>query len=643
MKFKKVIITLIVASLMLSSLPTAKRTVLADYSPRDIDFHWAENDITDLVNAGILRGNQDYTNPDSNITRGEFAALTARTLGLKGGNNTFFTDIQKGHMFHSEIGALYQEGLINGVGGGIFDSKRTVTREEIMLIVSRTLSEARGKKVNFKDIKNNYKYLKELEIALGSGIITGFSDNTFRPHLNATRSECAVILKRLLQAQKSISKSEVLKITEEYIQNDKKDTEKNLDITLGRAKSEIELKLDAKAQVEKNLAQIEKVFDNLTVTDYTSKGALASVTYEGDAEYFVTTKDNSRHRDYYVAYKFDIINTNNKLYIYDANMSLKKKEKINLTWDVTSTPPDYAPEGVNVISPSSFQISKENLGVESRDLFGGIKFYNSLTRKYVNYAKSNGYEVWPIYKTDFSLKTSNDFLNSPTARKKAIEYLIDYSLKYLIDGINIDFENIYSSNRYLLTKHTRELSVMLHELGLIVSCDITRLEPTSANWSMCYDRNVLSENCDYVMLMAYDEYYASSPTAGSVASLDWTEESVKRTLEEIPAHKLVLGIPFYMRYFEVVGNKVTASKAIGMSTAYDLIQKNNPKYTYMESDGQYKISWKDGKKTCVFWLESTDTISKRMDILNKYNLAGVASWRRGLEISRVWETISSKL
>ena len=90
---------------------------------------------------------------------------------------------------------------------------------------------------------------------------------------------------------------------------------------------------------------------------------------------------------------------------------------------------------------------------------------------------------------------------------------------------------MYQKNRHLLTKHIADASVMLHELGLIVSADITRYEPTSANWSMCYDRNLLSKHTDYIMLMAYDEYYASSKSAGSVASLFWVFPFICDTLK----------------------------------------------------------------------------------------------------------------
>ncbi len=625
-----------------SSVPIAK-AYEETYAPRDINSHWAEDSLATMVNAGIIKGSQSYVNPDKSISRGEFSALTARTLALDLDTDSNFDDIPKGHMFYKEINALKGAGIISGVGNNIFASDRNITREEIMLIISRCTPNTSKAKVNFKDIKSDYKYIDELKTAVGSGIVSGYDDNTFRPYEKASRAECAVMLERLLKAFEDIEKDDALSLAEEFIENDTSNTQKNLNLSIGRANEETSLKLKAQSRIQKNDAQVTKLLNNADLKKCDINGSFASVSYEGDIQYVTVSKSASKLKTYKAVYDIDIINQNGTLYVYDCSLSLKKKDKINLTWEVYSSVPDYAPGGVNVISPSSFQISKENLGVEKRELLGDIKFYNSLTRKYVNYAKENGYELWPIYKTDFTLKTADEFLNSKETRMKAIEYLLDYAVSYQTDGINIDFENIYERNRYLVTKHVRELSVMLHELGLVVSADITRLEPTSSNWSMCYDRDALSENCDYIMLMAYDEYYASSKSAGPVASLDWTEESVKRTLKEVPKDKLVLGIPFYMRYFEVTGSKVTSTKAISMQTAYELIQKNNPAYTYMEEDGQYKISWKNGNKTCVFWLENTDTVAKRVELVNKYSLAGVASWRRGLEISKVWEVIENNL
>ncbi len=642
MKFKKVIGLLTLSALIVTASPVPGKTYIQNYFPKDTDSHWAEESITELMNMDILKGADGNAYPDRTITRGEFAALTARTLDLEPSYKDTFGDIGKEHMFYGEINALSEKGIVMGVGDGTFQSNRTVTREEIMLMLSRVLPENVKKQVNFKDISKGYTHLESLKKAIGSGIISGFDDNTFRPKANASRAECASMLVRLLKTLEEPSEVKVRELAENYINNDMANRS-NRDISTGRALSELKLKDRARELISSNGATIEKLVSDGKISDVKIEGAIAKVTYTADTDYVMTTKDTSRNAGYKATYKIGIINRNDGIYVYDASLNLSKNERLNLTWEVYSSPPDYAPAGVNAVSPSSFQISAENLGVEKLPLFGNVNFYNSLTRNYMNYARQNGYEVWPIYKTDFSLKTSDSFLNNADARMKSIEYIIKYATKYGIDGLNIDFENVYKKNRHLLSQHARELSVMLHELGLIVSADVTRIEPTSANWSMCYDRNVLSESCDYIMLMAYDEYYASSTSAGPVASLDWVEDSVKKTLKEVPAEKLVLGIPFYMRYFEVTGNKVTSTKAISMQTAYELIQKNNPTYTYMESDGQYKISWKSGNKTCIFWLENTDTVLKRVNLANKYSLAGVASWRRGLEINKVWEVIENNL
>lgn len=643
MKAKKVIAALLVFGISMSQAVKPMAVTETKYIASDIDSHWAEDEISILMNSDILKGYQNKANPDLNITRGEFTALIARTLGLNSDGGRTFSDIPDTHMFFPEIDAASDAGIVMGVGDKLFMPDKTITREEIMLIISRCTENAGQESISFTDISKNYTYLEELKAAVSSGIISGYTDGTFRPKINATRAECAVMLTRLLKSRDDIDKGSLTSLAESYIKNDLENTQDNLNQSIGRARTETELKMTAQSILKDNSTQVEKIPHSITLKSYMSDGSLASAVYTGDITYVTTTRGNTRKMTYAATCKVDVLSRDGKLLVYNYDMSLNKHDRINLTWEVYSSPPDYAPEGVNVISPSSFQISAENLGVDSKLLFDGVKFYNSLTRAYMDYAHQNGYEVWPIYKTDFSLKTSDSFLNNTHARGKAIEYLIEYACKYMIDGINIDFENVYERNRHLVTQHARELSVMLHELGLIVSVDITRLEPTSSNWSMCYDRDSLSDNTDYVMLMAYDEHYASSPKAGSVASLDWTEDSIKKTLNEVPENKLILGIPFYMRYFEVTGSKVTSSKAISMNTAYDLINSNNVTYTYMESDRQYKISWESGGKTCVFWLENTETIAERVKLANKYSLAGIASWRRGLEISKVWDVINQNL
>ena len=66
-----------------------------------------------------------------------------------------------------------------------------------------------------------------------------------------------------------------------------------------------------------------------------------------------------------------------------------------------------------------------------------------------------------------------------------------------------------------------------------------------------YTIGALAESVDYVMVMAYDEHWGTSPVAGSVSSLPWVERGLQGILQEVPADKLLLGIPFYTRLWEI--------------------------------------------------------------------------------------------
>lgn len=63
-----------------------------------------------------------------------------------------------------------------------------------------------------------------------------------------------------------------------------------------------------------------------------------------------------------------------------------------------------------------------------------------------------------------------------------------------------------------------------------------------------YNRKEQANFADYVVIMGYDEHYAGSSEAGSVASLSWVTQGVSDTLKEVPADQVILGMPFIRVY-----------------------------------------------------------------------------------------------
>lgn len=313
--------------------------------------------------------------------------------------------------------------------------------------------------------------------------------------------------------------------------------------------------------------------------------------------------------------------------------------KINMTWEyVGKKNPDTSKlksiSGLDVVSPTWFTIT---------DSQGTVA--NKAGNAYMKWAHNNGYKVWALVSNGSDPDITSGFLNNTDTREKIIQQLLIYAKLYKLDGINIDFENIYLRDKGMLTQFMRELTPLLKEQGLIVSIDVT-FRSSSENWSMCYDRKALGGIVDYMAVMAYDQYWASSPVAGSVAELDWVESNLLRILEEVPAEKVLLGLPFYTRVWkeEVVdGNAKLSSSAVSMETVEKLLSENKPQVVWDKESGQHYAEYKTGKVTNKIWIEDSDSINLKSSLVHKYDLAGAASWRKGFESEDVWAVLQDNL
>lgn len=326
--------------------------------------------------------------------------------------------------------------------------------------------------------------------------------------------------------------------------------------------------------------------------------------------------------------------------------------KINMTWHqiystgVTKTGNHMA--GLNVISPTWFRLV-DNTGLTpysyEREFYGELNLYlaDLGNAGYIEDCKAEGYKVWPMFNTEGSPAKASKFLNSQPAREACVKMMKELILKYDLDGINLDFENMYQSDRDAYSQFVKEMAEMCHSVGAILSVDVTRYEPTSSTYSMCYDRTAIGKYADYVALMAYDQNGTWSTTAGSVADLEWTEESIIRTLEEVPAEKVILGIPFYARVWETSNGKVVKTSALGMSAVAKKIAENNAEIVYDSKTGQNYAEWTSGGNVFKVWIEDKTSVKARLELVEKYDLAGVASWSKTLETSDIWGYIEENL
>ena len=309
----------------------------------------------------------------------------------------------------------------------------------------------------------------------------------------------------------------------------------------------------------------------------------------------------------------------------------------------------YLQQGTSIMSPSLFELDTT-----------GLKPSTKLSYEYVNGYKEKGYRVWPLITNQFDPDMTSKILNNESQWDRYKQGLINYAVEYGYDGYNFDFENVHYKDKGQLTKFVDFLAKGLRDNNLHSSIDVTGYS-NSENWSLVYDRKAYADAVDYVVLMAYDETWASSEKAGPVASYPWVRSHTEQMLSEVPSSKLVLGVPFYMREWSVPvkgsWQGKAKSKTLSMTKALELEREyrdvmrwdDRLKGNYLaltNINGVYGIY--DDKKPyegtlTKIWFEDPQSLSYKLGLVKELQLAGVAAWRKGFEASDVWPVMSFAL
>lgn len=296
-------------------------------------------------------------------------------------------------------------------------------------------------------------------------------------------------------------------------------------------------------------------------------------------------------------------------------------------------------DGVNVVAPTFFSLSDSEKGAIVANV-------GQAGQNYINWAHSNGYRVWPWVANEATNKADKDLtseiLNDYKLREKLISSIVSAVEMYNLDGINLDFENMYESDKDAYSRLVIELAPRLKELGKVLSVDVTAPDG-SPDWSLCFNRNVIGDVADYVIFMAYDQHNQSSTEAGTVAGCDWVEANINKFLgqEGVKPEKIILAMPFYTRVWNVTDGGLSSS-AVDMKSQSTLIP-GDAKITWDDSLKQNLAEYEKNGRTYKVWMEDAKSLKCKLDLVKKYNLAGGAFWRKDQETSDVWKVINENL
>ena len=287
-------------------------------------------------------------------------------------------------------------------------------------------------------------------------------------------------------------------------------------------------------------------------------------------------------------------------------------------------------KAVNVVSPTWFRLNN-NSG----------DFTSIANASYVSKAHELGIDVWALItdvdSTDlYGIEIDFvELLSSSANRRHLIEGLMAQVDTYGLDGINIDFEKVKKDSGIHFAQFLRELSIETRKRGVVLSVD----NYVPSEYTAHYNRKEQGIVADYLIIMGYDEHYVGGGEAGSNASIGFVESGITNTKEVVPADKIINAVPFYTRVWESGADGLKAS-TLTMASQKDWIAKSGVTPMWIDEVCQNYAEYESDGTIYQCWLEDVESLRVKLEVMKTQEIAGVASWKLGIEDPAVWDAIA---
>lgn len=249
-------------------------------------------------------------------------------------------------------------------------------------------------------------------------------------------------------------------------------------------------------------------------------------------------------------------------------------------------------------------------------------------------ARNMGLKMFPLitYKTGVIDKVLSD----TGLRTKTIDNIVKLVKEKPYDGVNIDFELLKPAQEKNFTAFMAELYSKLKPLDKTVTVSVFPKLDVAEEIHGAYNYAELAKNADFIQVMLYDKHWATSEP-GAIAPIDWYEKNLKYSIEQAGgANKVIAGVSAYGYDWPPKGTEAAAD--VRYVDAIVTAQKNGSKIEYDEKDQAPHFKYKDHE----VWFENDRSTAAKLDIVAKYNPAGIAIWRLGQEQPEIWPLVDKK-
>ena len=282
-------------------------------------------------------------------------------------------------------------------------------------------------------------------------------------------------------------------------------------------------------------------------------------------------------------------------------------------------------------------------------------------------AKKKGIKIYPTILSyphnDKEKQIQYLLLAQKKSRTTHVKDIVALVKKYKFDGIDIDYEAKLAETGPYFSSFLTELSTALHKDKKQLICTIEARTPPESKYATtskailskveyANDYKIIGKVCDQVRIMAYDQAgddaqltnknSSTSTTYKPVADIEWIKKVLSLALWDIPAKKIILGVPTYGYKYQV--NQATATTSLSYSRIgsmnfnySDELAKSLGVTPVRNSAGELSFAYSTstgingeslgGFKQFMIWYSDATAIADKIRIAKLYKIGGVVVFK----------------
>ncbi|GAB6172460.1 glycoside hydrolase family 18 protein [Paradesulfitobacterium aromaticivorans] len=239
----------------------------------------------------------------------------------------------------------------------------------------------------------------------------------------------------------------------------------------------------------------------------------------------------------------------------------------------------------------------------------------------------------------FNSELAHAIFENPSIQETLIDNIVSTAGTKGYQGVNIDFEYLYPSDREAYNRFLHLLASRARQGGLFVSSALAPKEKADQVGFLyeAHDYPVHGEVLDFTVLMTYEWGWAGGPPM-AIAPIDAVKRVLNYAITVIPRSKIMMGMPTYGRDWVLpyikggpYAKTVSPPEALRLATKYNAAieydqKAQAPFFHYRDEQGhEHEV-----------WFEDARSVQAKFNLIKEYNLRGVSYWVLTTPFPQLW-------